>query len=298
MLLPLLTRRPLILPFLERQVRKSLGKKGVSHRFVPTSAGKIGLYDVPGNGSLPTVVILHGISASGTGFAPLFMRLRQHAKRVIVPDFPGHGFSADPSVTLTIDALFDSMTGVLDDLLGDEPCIVIGNSLGGAVALDYVAKRRERVKGLVLLSPAGARSSEEELRALMNAFEVTNRRESMAFLMRVYHRPNWIFKLIAHELPANLQRRGVVDLFDSINLESRVIPEAELKSLPMPMLFIWGQSERLFPGTHLDWWKEHLPKQAVVEQPAGMGHCPHIDAPEPLARRIVSFLRENVTMPS
>jgi pimeloyl-ACP methyl ester carboxylesterase len=250
---------------------------------------------------LPTVVLLHGISASGTSFAPLFMRLREHTKRIIVPDYPGHGLSEEPSRTLTLDALFDAMTGVLDELLGDEPVVVIGNSLGGAVALDYVAKRASKLPGsvrsVVLLSPAGAHSSEAEWQELLNLFGMKNRRESIAFMRRVYHRMLWPMRLLAHELPANVRRRGVADLFASVSSESQV-PAGELGKLTMPILFLWGESERLLPGAHLAWWKRHLPKQAVVERPAGMGHCPHVDAPGPLTHRIVSFLRENVTIPS
>jgi pimeloyl-ACP methyl ester carboxylesterase len=104
-------------------------------------------------------------------------------------------------------------------------------------------------------------------------------------------------RLLAHELPASVRRRGVADLFASVSSASQV-PEEELGRLTMPILFLWGESERLLPGAHLDWWKRHLPKQAVIERPAGMGHCPHVDAPAALAHRIVSFLRENVTIPS
>lgn len=293
--------RPILIPFLERAVRKSLSKKGVGHRFVSTSAGRIHMYDVPGNGELPTVVLLHGISASGTSFAPLFMRLRPHVQRILVPDYPDHGLSDKPTVTLTLDALFAAMEGALDELLGDSPCVVIGNSLGGAVGLDYVAKRDAKrpgsVKSVILLSPAGAQSSEEEWRDLMKLFGMRNRREGVAFMRRVYHRMPPLMHLLAHELPANVRRRGVADLFASVSSESQV-PSEELGKLTMPMLFLWGQSERLLPDAHLDWWKKNLPKHAVVEQPEGMGHCPHVDAPGPLSHRIVAFLRENVTMPS
>jgi pimeloyl-ACP methyl ester carboxylesterase len=287
--------RPILIPFLERSVRKSLVRRGVTHRYVPTTAGRIHIYDIPGNGTLPTVVLLHGISASGTSFAPLFMRLREHAKRIIVPDYPGHGLSEEPSRTLTLDALFEAMTSVLDDLLRNEPFVVVGNSLGGAVALDYAAKRAP--KAVVLLSPAGAHSSEEDWRELLKLFGMKNRRESIAFMQRVYHRMPWPMRLLAHELPANVRRRGVADLFASVSSESQV-PDEELGKLTMPILFLWGESERVLPGAHLDWWKRHLPKQAVVERPVGMGHCPHVDAPGALTQRIVSFLRENVTIPS
>jgi pimeloyl-ACP methyl ester carboxylesterase len=287
--------RPILIPLLERGVRRAVRRHGVSHRFVPTSAGRIHLYDIPGTGDLPTVVMFHGISASGTSFAPLFLRLRSSVKRILVPDYPGHGMSDEPSSKLTLEALFEAIGGAIDRELGTEPFIAIGNSLGGAVALDCVAKRADRTKAVVLLSPAGAQSSDAEWNELVSAFEMRNRRDSVAFMERVYHRVPWPMRLLAHELPANARRRGVTDLFSSVTLESQV-PAEELGKLTMPMLFLWGQSERLLPGSHLGWWREHLPKHAVVERPEGMGHCPHVDAPGPLAHRIVSFLRENVRM--
>jgi pimeloyl-ACP methyl ester carboxylesterase len=58
----------------------------------------------------------------------------------------------------------------------------------------------------------------------------------------------------------------------------------------MPILFWWGRSERLLPGSHLAWWKEHLPAHAVFERPEGVGHCPQLDAPARLADRIASFV--------
>ena len=111
------------MPFFERRVRKVVAKRGAKTRELMTRAGAIHVYDVPGNenAKIPTIVILHGIAASGTGFASVFMRLRKHAKRVIVPDYPGHGMSGEPSVRLTLDALLDAMTGALDELLGEDP---------------------------------------------------------------------------------------------------------------------------------------------------------------------------------
>ena len=172
---------PFLLPFLERTVRRSIVKKGVDTRYVNTSAGPIHVYDAPGNGNLPPIVVLHGIAASGTGFAPFFMRLRSHTKRIIVPDYPGHGFSRDPTVHLDAEALFSSVRGGLDSLLGEQECILVGNSLGGVVALDYALHGKAKPKALVLVSPAGAPSTEDEWIELKGAFEFKNRREALAF---------------------------------------------------------------------------------------------------------------------
>ena len=280
--------RPFILPFIERRVRAMMATRGVPARKVETPAGPIHVYDAKGTGSLPTIVLVHGFSASGVGFVPIMMRLRAHAKRVLIPDLPGHGLSGDPSVNLTLDALFDATTAGLDELLGDDDYLLVGNSLGGLVSLAHAAKRPQSCRGIVLLSPAGAVSSRDEWDDLMSAFAMKTRREALHFTARVYHRVPFIARVLAHELPKNLQRRGVQDLLRSFTPD-RAIPEGALAELKMPIFLAWGMSERLLPDSHLAWWKKHLPAQAVVERPEGWGHCPHMDQPDQVVDRIVSF---------
>ena len=221
---------------------------------------------------------------------PFVVPFIEHATRVLVPDYPGHGLNGDPSVPLTLDTLLDSVGEALDDLLGGEPYALVGNSLGGLVALDYAAKRPAQCRGVVLLSPAGAASSVEDWEALMAAFGMKTRRDALRFMSRIYHRVPFAAQLIAHELPASVQRRGVQDLFGSVSQEISV-PAADLAKLTMPILFTWGMSERLLPDAHLAWWRQNLPPHAVIERPEGWGHCPHFDQPGPLAERIAAFLR-------
>jgi pimeloyl-ACP methyl ester carboxylesterase len=59
----------------------------------------------------------------------------------------------------------------------------------------------------------------------------------------------------------------------------------------MPVLLVWGRSERLLPDSHLDYYAKNLPRRTVVERPYGFGHCPHVNAPGPMVERIVSFAR-------
>jgi pimeloyl-ACP methyl ester carboxylesterase len=179
------------------------------------------------------------------------------------------------------------------DATVNEPAIVVGNSLGGALAIRYALMNPERVRALVLVSPAGARSSEEEWRALRGAFHVTSRAEARKFLERLYHRPPWFLPLLAHEFPETLARRAVRDLLETASNDDTPAPEA-LANLQMPILLVWGRSERLLPDTHLDYFCRHLPKHTVVERPHGFGHCPHFDAPRLLARRIVTFARTSI----
>lgn len=282
--------RPLLLPLAQRAIHGRLERSGVTTSVIPTSLGRVRVYDGPGSGPLPTTVLLHGLSSSTAHFAPVLSRLRKRARRVVAIDYPGHGLSDDPTRPLTPDGLFEVTSAVLDHALRDEPAVLVGNSLGGAVAVDYAIKRRASVRALVLLSPAGAPTSAHEWRELQAAFTMTSRREAIAFLERVQHRPLLLTRLLAHELPA-MRRRGVSEFLTSAERE-RGLPAEELSRLAMPILFSWGRSERLLPASHLAWWKEQLPTHAVVEQPDGMGHCPHLDDPKTVAERIASFMHD------
>jgi pimeloyl-ACP methyl ester carboxylesterase len=212
-------------------------------------------------------------------------------RRIVAPDYPGHGFSPPAHATLTAAALFDSVTNALDAVLGDEePAVLVGNSLGGAIALHYASVRPERVRGLVLLSPGGAQSTDEDWRAIKAAFDLRSRADALAFLDRVYHRRPWVSSLVAHELKSSLVRPAVRELLASVTNDDFIAPEA-LIALKMPILLVWGRSERLFPDAHLEYFTKHLPKHAVVERPEGFGHCPHIDAPRDVVARVLAFSR-------
>ncbi|HZU85406.1 MAG TPA: alpha/beta fold hydrolase [Polyangiaceae bacterium] len=281
--------KPLLLPVAEQIGRIALRRRGVASRRVSTPRGVIHVYDARGSGDLPTVVLLHGLGSAATFFGPLIEQLRPDVRRVVAPDYPGHGFSEAGAAPLTPASLFEAVVCALDALVR-EPIILVGTSLGGAVALHYALARPGQVRALVLVSPAGARASEEEWREIKRAFDVASRADGRAFLQRLYERPPWFLPLVAHEISSTLGRPAVRELLEAANNDHLPPPE-ELGALAMPVLLVWGKAERLLPESHFEYFARHLPKHAVIERPAGFGHCPHVDAPAELARRIVAFAR-------
>jgi pimeloyl-ACP methyl ester carboxylesterase len=278
-----------LLPVLERLGRRVLRRQGFKSTHVNTAHGRLHVYDAPGSGTLPTTVVLHGLAATATPFGPMLSLLRKHVRRVVAFDLPGHGFSEHGTGPLTPERLIETVSAAIDATIDErDQAMLVGNSLGGALALHYAATRAARVHSIVLVSPGGARGSDEEWDALKATFDVRSKIQGRAFLDRLYHSPPWFVPLLAHLVPSSFQSRAVREILSTVGNETVPTPEV-LGALRMPVLFLWGQSERILPQSHFDYFVRHLPPHAVVERPVGFGHCPHLESPRVLARRIVAF---------
>jgi 4,5:9,10-diseco-3-hydroxy-5,9,17-trioxoandrosta-1(10),2-diene-4-oate hydrolase len=120
-----------------------------------TVAGKPIFFAETGSG--PAVVMLHGGGPGASGVSNYSRNIDALAKhfRVIVPDMPGYGRSVkggDHNDPYGYRA--DMIRGLIDEL-GIDTAHLIGNSLGGAVALRLALDTPHRVGRLVLMGPAG-----------------------------------------------------------------------------------------------------------------------------------------------
>jgi 3-oxoadipate enol-lactonase len=102
------------------------------------------------DGSGPTVVLLHGLMATGDMFRWLVEPLRPHF-RLIVPDLPGHGRSKDVPGPYTVEAMTAHLAAALDDR-GIRDAHVMGYSHGGAVAQQLARTAPATVSSLALVA--------------------------------------------------------------------------------------------------------------------------------------------------
>jgi pimeloyl-ACP methyl ester carboxylesterase len=105
----------------------------------------------PGNAaSAPPVLLLHGWQATAdTNFFPLYGPLGER-RVVVAPDLRGHGRSLYPEEPFTLEDAADDAAALLHDL-GIAHAVVLGYSLGTAVAQVMVHRHRSLVDGLVLM---------------------------------------------------------------------------------------------------------------------------------------------------
>src|SRR6202011_4172776 len=105
-------------------------------------------------GSGPAVILLHGLGATNASMLPTLWNLaRDH--RVLAPDLPGFGESGKPIRDYNAD-FFATWLSSFMDAAGVTRAHLVGNSLGGRVALETALKIPRRIDRLVLLAPGVA----------------------------------------------------------------------------------------------------------------------------------------------
>ncbi len=110
----------------------------------------IALYEA-GRGS--PLLLLHGLGGSKISWLPLMPALAE-GHHLIVPDLPGHGESAKPRDADFSPRYYARAVRLLMDAVGLDNPVVIGNSMGGRIALELALRSSKRVSAMALLDPA------------------------------------------------------------------------------------------------------------------------------------------------
>ncbi|MEV0479879.1 alpha/beta hydrolase [Streptomyces sp. NPDC050508] len=117
--------------------------------YIPEAGGHLRWIDIPGDG--PARVYLHGLGCAGSAdFTGIAAR---YGGRAIVVDLLGHGFSDRPkNFPGTLEAHAETVAAVLDHE-GIKDAVLVGHSMGGALAIVLAATRPDLVSRLVVAEP-------------------------------------------------------------------------------------------------------------------------------------------------
>ena len=276
----------------ERLALRSLHLRGWRSLRVPTSVGRVHVITARGGGSLPPMVVLHGLGAAGVNYVPLLRRLREHASEVVAIDSPGHGFSDVPRPGLSPDAMRVGLREALDQVAAERGSVVLfGNSMGGFAALRYAVEQPKLVRGVVLCSPGGAHMSHAELTELMRQFRIATHTDALDFVDRLLVSRTWMRHVIAWGVRRKFNEPHLRRLIDAIDAE-HLLTADEIRGLEVPALVIWGRGERILPPQCLDFFREHLPDHVEWLEPDDFGHTPHLERPGKLTKHVVGFVSQ------
>ena len=208
------------------------------------------------------LLFLHGWGLSPRCYADGICRLTAAGVRVIAPSLPGFGGSDGPPLTGVDLPAYAHRVGRLLDVLGVErPVFVAGHSFGGGVALQLATDRPERVRSLTLVNSVGGAPGRRAglvdaswLRWAAGALTELNPRDlfrAAPSLLREFV-PNVLRKPVTMALTARLALTA--SLADAA---------AELVASGMPVLFVWGDADRLIAPGELGSVTGSLPAEVV-----------------------------------
>ncbi len=265
-------------------------------------------------GSGPAVVLLHGMAGSAGTWEPAMERLTEHFT-VIAPDLPGHGRSAKPRGDYSLGAYASFLRDLLDQLEVPHATIV-GQSLGGGIAMQFAYQHPEYCDRLALVSSGGLG---EEVAFVLRALAAPG----MEFVLPVAFMP-WINNCVNRVTPA-FERLGIHaspqihemwraygSLSDSesraafvhtiravIDVRGQRVSAKDRLYLAadVPTLIVWGNRDPIIPVQHGHHAHEIIPGSRL-EIFETAGHFPHCEEPERFAAVLEDFiLRSSLTAP-
>jgi pimeloyl-ACP methyl ester carboxylesterase len=130
-----------------RQVENALPPRG---RFIDVDGARLHYIEA---GSGPPLVLIHGLAGQHGNFTHSLLGHLEKGHRAIVVDRPGSGYSARAAgASATIAAQARTISRFIE-ALGLRRPLIVGHSLGGAIALSLAVNHPEQVGGLALIAP-------------------------------------------------------------------------------------------------------------------------------------------------
>lgn len=265
-----------------------LARRGLRSRFLDTRFGRMHRLEGEGEGTLPPIVLIHGLGASALSYYPLMLILRRYTRRLIAIDLMAHGQSKDFQEPLDFRIIMESAVEGLRLIL-DEPAIIFGNSLGGGVSFNLAVFHPELVHTLILASPAGAPFNEHDLADVQAIFAINSWRKARDFFERVYHRSPPLAFLLYARMRRIYSAPAIQGFLATLPLGEVVAPRL-INGLTMPIYVMWGKSDRILPRSHLAYFRQNLPASTRFEELESMGHCPFLEYPHSIAERMLRFI--------
>ena len=257
-----------------------------------------------------TILFIHGFGDSKDGCYPFAMHLTRHFNMMAF-DLPGFGASFKNS---HLDYNFESYAHWMDEFMvaiESGPVHLIGNSLGGAMAMKLAEIRPDLVKTLTLIDTAAViddrfPSAYDDFIQGRVLFQIKTREEFDRFWKLLFHKPPFLPIFMKDHLYEqfrsnyDLYGRFILNTFRGI--KSRTDPalldlfmNKPLTKMKMPIHIIWGDQDKLFPlsyGKHA----HELVKGSRFTVLKNIGHAPQVEAPHTTAKHVKRFIDEQCTI--
>jgi pimeloyl-ACP methyl ester carboxylesterase len=251
------------------------------------------------------ILMFHGYADSADTWRQSLALLAREGHRAVAVDLPGFG-AADPlNHEAILPQLDEFALAAVRYAAGRprRPVLVVGNSLGGCVALRLAERHGDRLVGVAGVAPAGLEMSRllnivqrdpalRTLLALPTPVPSVVLRAAVARLYRqlAFAAPDRIDPAAISAFTWHHRRRARVAHY--LDTAHRLLPELrhpfELERITVPVMLIWGDRDRLVFHRGAQRVLDAVP-ESQLELLEGVGHCPQVEAPQRFTELLLRF---------
>ncbi|MCP4423518.1 MAG: alpha/beta hydrolase [Chloroflexi bacterium] len=234
-----------------------------------------------GTADLPGVILVHGAGGNHLGWPAEMRRMPDYA--VYAVDLPGHGRS-DPPGRNNVTAYADDIAAFIDKL-ELENAVIIGHSMGGAIAQMTALHHPDKIAGLILIG-TGARLpvSNVILEQALTNFETT-----VDFVAKYAWARGTPEPLIEEGRKFMRETGAQTTHGDYVACNSFNVME-QLPQISAPALVIAGSIDMMTPPKFGRFMADHIPNAELVTINGG-GHMMMLEQPEAVATAVANFLQ-------
>jgi 2-hydroxy-6-oxonona-2,4-dienedioate hydrolase len=227
------------------------------------------------------IVLLYGLFGSPKNFEKLVSSFR-HSYRVIVPRLPFYESGIGVNIF--------SLTEFLDELVEDlqlEKIHLLGNSMGGHIALLYTLKHPGKLISLTLTGSSGLfENGMGESYPKVKDYNYIKTKTELTF-----HDPAVATKDLVDEVYETVNSRKLIYILSLAKSAIRNNLEKQLPSIDTPCCLIWGKNDTITPPAVAYEFKKLIPHSSLywIEN---CGHAPMLECPEKFNTILHHFLKE------
>jgi pimeloyl-ACP methyl ester carboxylesterase len=260
-------------------------------------------YQDAGDGE--ALLLIHGMAGSSATWRGVIPQLSKNF-RVIAPDLIGHGESDKPRGDYSLGAFAVFLRDLLDEL-GISRATIIGQSLGGGIAMQFAYQHRDRCERVVLIGSGGLGPDLSWTLRLLSApgaelllpvlaprpvLDAGNKIKSMlssAGLQSPRGAELWsAYTSLSDRDSRNAFLRTLRSVVDYRGQAVSALNKLHLTA-QMPVMFIWGDKDKIIPVSHGYAAHEALPGSRLEILP-GLGHFPHVEDPTAVVDILEDFI--------
>jgi pimeloyl-ACP methyl ester carboxylesterase len=269
---------------------------------VQTAIGPISTIEA---GTGAPAILLHGLGATKVSMLPTLGALARSGRRAVAIDLPGHGDSTKPLLATYDAPYFASAVTALSDALEFDRCDLVGNSMGGRVAIEVGLRAPERTRRLVLLAPSLAWLRPRPWAPYLKLVPTQ--------LGAIQPAPRWIVESIVRSVIPGADNEWAAAGIDEF-LRSYLTPRGRaafyaaarniyleepggragfwtrLRELEAPALFGWGRRDAVVPIGFARHVRAALPQAEHLELECG--HVPQLERPRETHQATLRFLAD------